>query len=44
VEVANGQAVSSWFVPRGQPDRTRFRKLCTGEAVAQKRCPAPAKS
>jgi hypothetical protein len=44
VEVANGQAVSSWFVPRGRPDRTRFRKLCTGEAVAQKRCPAPAKS
>jgi hypothetical protein len=31
-------------VPRGRPDRTRFRKLCTGEAVAQKRCPAPAKS
>ena len=42
VEVDNGQAVSSWYVPRGQPDRSRFRRLCTGQAVAQKRCSAPA--
>jgi hypothetical protein len=43
VEIDNGQKVSSWYVPRGSPDRKRFRRLCTGEAVAQKRCPAPAK-
>jgi len=28
-------------VPRGRPDRERYRRLCTGEAVAQKRCPPP---
>jgi hypothetical protein len=38
VEIANGQAVSSWYVPRGQPDRARFRRLCTGQAKQQKRC------
>jgi hypothetical protein len=42
VEISGGQAVSSWYVPRGRPDRERFRRLCTGEAVAQKRCPPPA--
>jgi hypothetical protein len=43
VEVSGGHAVSSWYVPRGRPDRARFRRLCMGQAVAQKRCPAPAK-
>jgi hypothetical protein len=38
VEVANGQAISSWYVPRGRPDRARFRRLCTGQAKQQKRC------
>jgi hypothetical protein len=41
VEIAGGRAVSTWFVPKGKPDRDRFRTLCTGQAVTEKRCPAP---
>jgi hypothetical protein len=39
-EVAEGRVVSTWFVPRGKPDRERFRRLCAGLARAQDRCPA----
>ena len=38
VEIAGGKMVSSWLVPRGRPDRARFRRLCTGAAKAQGRC------
>lgn len=38
VEIAGGAVVSRWVVPRGKPDRDRFRALCTGAARSQGRC------
>jgi hypothetical protein len=40
VEIAGTAVVSRWVVPRGKPDRARFRVLCTGTARTQHRCTA----
>ncbi len=38
VEIAGTTVVSRWVVPRGRPDRDRFRVLCSGTARSQGRC------
>jgi hypothetical protein len=38
IEISGTTVVSRWVVPRGKPDRDRFRVLCTGAARSQGRC------
>jgi hypothetical protein len=40
VEIEGTSVVSRWVVPRGDPDRDRFRVFCTGVAREQNRCTA----
>jgi hypothetical protein len=40
VEIDGTNVVSRWVVPRGKPDRDRFRVFCTGLARQQNRCTA----